>query len=157
VAVVAVAEAGVGHWVHTAPRAWCAHNAQYSLGAEVRLHAEARFGLEGEDDGDAAEDAEDVADSDIVCSIPAEVVEADRDRLAVDNADRKGVNMGVEVDAERLLVCDSTCAIDESLGREGGAAGASRPATCSYGTVRGRRVFHGIVLVAGMAAGGAGL
>jgi hypothetical protein len=84
-------------------------------------------------------------------------VEADRDRLAVDNADRKGVNMGVEVDAERLLVCDSTCAIDESLGREGGAAGASRLATCSYGTVRGRRVFHGIVLVAGMAAGGAGL
>jgi hypothetical protein len=38
-----------------------------------------------------------------VCSIPAGVVEADRDRMAVDNADRKGVNMGVEVDAEAIV------------------------------------------------------
>jgi hypothetical protein len=38
-----------------------------------------------------------------VCSTLVVAVEADRDRLAVDNAGRKGVNMEVEVKAEAAV------------------------------------------------------
>jgi hypothetical protein len=96
-----VAVEGAGHWLRIVPRARCVHNAEYRFGVEDRLDAGAQFGLEGEDDDDAevAEVAEVAEDSGMRCSTLVVAVEADKDRLAVDNAGRKGVNMKVKAEA----------------------------------------------------------
>jgi hypothetical protein len=102
-AVVVVAVGGAAHWVHIVPRARCARNAEYKFEAEVRLDVGAVGGHVAEDGDDAAGDAEVAEDSNMPYSVPAVAVEADKDRLAVDNAGRKDVNMPVAAQAETAV------------------------------------------------------
>jgi hypothetical protein len=55
------------------------------------------------EDGDDAEAAGDAEDSGMLYSIPAVAVEADKDKLAVDNAGRRDESMEVEVEAEAAV------------------------------------------------------